>query len=49
MVKYTSFINGKTLKMSVSELLKKYDKDGNGINKEEFNSLAKGSDTDILF
>ena len=43
MVKYTSFINGKTLKMSVSELLKKYDKDGNGINKEEFNSLAKGS------
>ena len=43
MVKYTSFINGKTLKMKVSELLKKYDKDGKGINQEEFNSLAKGS------
>ncbi len=43
MVKYSSFINNKTLKMTVSELINKYDKDGKGINKEEFNSLAKGS------
>lgn len=43
MVKYTSFINSETLKMKVSELLKKYDKDGKGIDKEEFNALTKGS------
>lgn len=43
MVRFTSFINNKTLKMTLSELLKKYDKDGKGIDQSEFKSMAKGS------
>ena len=42
-MRYDKGINNKTLKMNTGELLKKYDKDGNGFNQKELKELIKGS------
>lgn len=43
MVDYSLGINNKTLKRNVGDVLKQYDKDGNGLNNAEIKDLIKGS------
>ncbi len=40
---YSLGINNKTLKRNVGDVLKQYDKDGNGLNNTEIKDLIKGS------
>lgn len=40
---YSLGVNNKTLKRNVGEVLKQYDKDGNGLNDTELKDLIKGS------
>ncbi len=40
---YKLGINNKTLKRNVGDVLKQYDKDGNGLNNSEIKDLVKGS------
>lgn len=40
---YSLGINNKTLKRNVGDVLKQYDKDGNGFNNTELKDLIKGS------
>lgn len=40
---YSLGINNKTLKRNVGDVLKQYDKDGNGLNSSEIKDLVKGS------